>query len=173
MRIRYTARHNHLRTKLKQSSEQNYTGNLMFPFWPTTCRDPCCSEFLSSDDLNRHPFCKRHRRPQATTQETRFEHVASNDEEVIQEFIRVKRLKEGIKIGAKVIKWPSPSWPVSRWTIVSHLPLEASKEQLDTEIRSVLNDSRFFGVCGTCRERNPNGWMHDNTVCQGCSGAVY
>ena len=141
--------------------------------FPSICRDPDCSELLFRDDLKRHPFCKRHRRAQATAQETRLEHVASNDEEVIQAFIRIKRRKDGIKIGARVIKWPTPSRPVSGWTIVSHLPLEASKEQIDTEVRSVLNDSRFFRVCATCRERNPDGWMHDDTVCQGCSGAVY
>ena len=36
----------------------------------------------------------------------------------------------------------------------------AVEAQVDTAVRSVLVDSRFFGVCATCRERNPNGWMH-------------
>jgi len=96
-----------------------------------------------------------------------------NDEELIKQFIRIERRGYGIDIEFDDFHWPHPSTPVSRWTIVSELALEASKEQIDTAVRSVLDDSRYFRVCPTCHERKPNGWMHDDTVCQGCSGAVY
>ena len=95
------------------------------------------------------------------------------DEELIKQFIRTERGEDGVVITVCEIEWPTPSEPVSHWTIVSLLSLAASEAQVDRAVRSVLVDSRFFGVCATCRERNPNGWMHDDTVCQGCSGAVY
>ena len=103
-----------------------------------------------------------------------------NDEELIKQFIRIKRdcaegrlRLPGIYIEFDDFHWPTPSTPVSRWTLVSELPLKVSQEQIDIAIRSVLDDSRYFRVCRTCHERNPNGWMHDDRVCQGCSGAKY
>ena len=96
-----------------------------------------------------------------------------DDEELIKQFIRTERGEDGVVITVSEIEWPTPDWPVSHWTFVSRLPLDASEAQVDRAVRSVLSDSRFFGVCATCRERNPNGWMHDATVCQSCSGAVY
>ena len=96
-----------------------------------------------------------------------------DDEELIKEFIRAERRGNGVKITVCEIEWPTPSEPVPHWTVVTQLPLDASEVQIDTAVRAVLVDSRFFGVCATCRERNPNGWMHDDAVCQGCSGAVY
>ena len=96
-----------------------------------------------------------------------------NDEQLIKEFIRSERGEHGVEITVCEIEWPTPSEPVSRWTVVSQLPLDASEAQIGTAVRAVLVDSRFFRVCATCRERKPNGWMHDTTVCQSCSGAVY
>ena len=96
-----------------------------------------------------------------------------DDEELIKQFIRTERGEDGVVITVSEIEWPTPDWPVSHWTFVSLLPLDASEAHVDRAVRSVLVDSRFFGVCATCRERNPNGWMHDAEVCQGCSGAVY
>jgi len=96
-----------------------------------------------------------------------------DDEELIKQFIRTERGEDGIVITASEIEWPTPSEPLSHWTVVTQLPLDASEAQIDTAVRAVLVDSRFFGVCGTCRERKPNGWMHDDAVCQSCSGAVY
>ena len=96
-----------------------------------------------------------------------------DDEELIKQFIRTERGKDGVEITVCEIEWPTPSEPVSHWTVVSQLPLDASEAQIDTAVRSVVVDSHFFDVCATCRERNPNGWMHGDTVCQGCSGACY
>ena len=96
-----------------------------------------------------------------------------DDEELIKQFIRTERGEDGVEITVCEIEWPTPSEPVSHLTVVSQWPLDASEVQIDTAVRAVLVDSRFFGVCVTCRERNPNGWMHDDTVCQGCSGACY
>jgi len=96
-----------------------------------------------------------------------------DDEELIKKFIRAERRENGIEITVCEIEWPTPSEPVSHWTYATQLPLDASEEQMDTAVRSVLDDPNFFRVCATCRERNPNGCMHDAEVCQGCSGAVY
>ena len=96
-----------------------------------------------------------------------------DDEELIKQFIRTERREDGVVITVSEIEWPTPDWPVSHWTFVSWLPLDVTEAHLDRAVRAVLVDSRFFGVCATCRERNPNGWMHDATVCQSCSGAVY
>ena len=96
-----------------------------------------------------------------------------DDEELIKQFIRTERGEDGVVITVCEIEWPTPSEPVSHWTIVSLLSLDASEAQVDRAVRSVLVDSRFFGVCATCHERNPNGWMHHETMCQGCSGVVY
>jgi hypothetical protein len=91
--------------------------------------------------------------------------MAVNDDELIKEFIRVERRDDAVDIRVRQITWPTPSWPVGNWTVVRELPSEASTEQIDKAVRFVLADARFFGVCGQCRERNPNGWMRDAEVC--------
>ena len=79
-----------------------------------------------------------------------------DDEELIKEFIRAERGEDVVEVTVREIEWPTPDRPVSHWTVVSRLPLDASEAQVDTAVRAVLVDSRFFGVCATCRERNPN-----------------
>ena len=82
-----------------------------------------------------------------------------DDEELIKQFIRTERGENGVVITVREIEWPTPSEPVSHWRFGSRLPLDASEAQVDRAVRSVLVDSQFFGVCATCRERKPNGWI--------------
>ena len=66
-----------------------------------------------------------------------------DDEELIKEFIRAERRGNGVEITVCEIEWPTPSEPVSHWTVVTQLPLDASEAQIDTAVRSVLDDPRF------------------------------
>ena len=67
-----------------------------------------------------------------------------DDEELIKQFIRTERGEDGVVITVSEIEWPTPDWPVSHWTFVSRLPLDASEAQVDRAVRSVLSGSRFF-----------------------------
>jgi len=67
-----------------------------------------------------------------------------DDEELIKEFIRAERGEDAVEVTVCEIEWPTPDWPVSHWTVVSRLPLDASEAQVDTAVRSVLVDSQFL-----------------------------
>ena len=100
-----------------------------------------------------------------------------NHDQLIQEFTRVKARPDGLRVECQVIAWPHPSRPRSRWKRVKTLPTGSSAEEIGAARRLLLEDPRFFGVCQMCRERQPEGWMDSERVCQSCAegrlGVVY
>ena len=63
-----------------------------------------------------------------------------DDEQLIKDFILVGKRDHGIEIKVCQISWPTPDWPVEDWTVVTELPSEASKEQIDKTVRLILAD---------------------------------
>ena len=104
------------------------------------------------------------------------EQIQDGDQILVDEFVRVGGDSGGVTVAVRIIEWEGPHSPVSSWRIVRRLGPEPPREEVDRAIASVLNDERFFRICATCREKNPNGWMHGTSLCQACAeaqGLVY
>jgi len=91
-----------------------------------------------------------------------------NIEEIIDEHIRVIRDSE-IIIQILVIKWPSPDQPKMSWKPVKTLPITLTEDQLQAEIHSIANNSKYFPICISCGERNSLGHMLYSGTCQSCA----
>lgn len=84
-----------------------------------------------------------------------------DDEELIKEFIRAERSGNGVEITVCEIEWPTPSEPVSHWTVVTQLPLDPSEAQIDTAVRSVLDGHGRRGRAGTDHVSRSSGHDRD------------
>lgn len=91
------------------------------------------------------------------------------DQELLEEFTDVKIEEDGIALRILKITWPQPHTPRSSWVTVSVLPVETSPLDLDIARRQLLENTKHFRICTMCHKRNPNGWMHDDTICQSCA----
>ena len=115
--------------------------------------------------------------PGVTGEESLTETIPMNDLELLQEFLRVEHTESGVRILVRRIHWNGPAEPVSIWVVGKDFHSAATKAETDAAARRILEDERYFRVCGECGERNPLGWMHDETMCQGCAsknrGIVY
>lgn len=92
-----------------------------------------------------------------------------NNDQLIQQFTRVKATPDGLRVECQVISWPRPSRPSSRWKPVQTLPTGSTAEKIGAAQRLLLQDPRFFNVCTMCHERNPMGWMCQDDVYQACA----
>jgi hypothetical protein len=99
------------------------------------------------------------------------------DEELLMEFVRKRYDDEVIVFFVCRIVWDGQHTPVKEWVPVSVLPVMSSPAEIEKAKRALLKRRRFFKVCEMCGERKPDGWMHDNEVCQSCAerelGVVY
>jgi hypothetical protein len=100
-----------------------------------------------------------------------------NDRELRKEFVRVDQTQKRVQVLVRKIRWHGPHTPVSTWEIAKSLPDTASKPTIEKATAGILQDRRYFRVCLECGERNPVGWMRDESICQGCGqvnhGIVY
>ncbi|MHC4931923.1 MAG: hypothetical protein ACYTGV_07025 [Planctomycetota bacterium] len=53
----------------------------------------------------------------------------------------------------------------------------SSESEIEGAIGRILRDDSYFQTCNECGELTPLGWMHDESICQGCAasnhGVVY
>jgi hypothetical protein len=91
------------------------------------------------------------------------------ENELIQEFTRVQRLKKRIVVQVKWITWPHPHEPTSRWLTVKKLTSDADDLSIAAERGKILHNLKYFAVCEECHELNPIGWMLDEHICQSCA----
>ena len=91
------------------------------------------------------------------------------DEELIADFVKAERTPGAVRIMVADISWPSPSQPETTWQEVGSLPATATDEEIATARQQAVTDTRYFAMCGTCREKQPVGWMHDDSICQSCA----
>jgi len=100
-----------------------------------------------------------------------------NDEEVIANFIRIKRTETAVKVYVRQIYWNGPHRPIAVWTLASELDSNSNDVDIDRVVHTILSDRRYFRVCVECKKRKPVGWMHDDRICQSCAeknhGVVY
>ena len=94
-----------------------------------------------------------------------------NDRELRREFVRVERTEERVQILVREIRWDGPYTPISTWAIARTLPAIPSESEIENAVARILEDDRYFQVCNECGERKPLGWMHDESICQGCAEA--
>ena len=92
-----------------------------------------------------------------------------NDDEVVKEFIRVLSTADGSQIQVCQISWDGPSTPIVSWCEVRCLPANATADEVNRAVMTVLTSSHYFKICTMCTERNPEGWMDDNKICMGCA----
>ncbi len=92
-----------------------------------------------------------------------------NDRELLEEFIRVERDANQVRIFVREIHWDGPYTPLSTWVIEGDLPATATKAEANAAATDVLEDVRYFLVCRECEQRNPVGWMHNARICQACA----
>ena len=94
-----------------------------------------------------------------------------NDRELLDEFVRVERTDDRVRILVREIHWDGPHTPVSTWVNADNFPATATEAEANAAASRVLEDARYFRVCRECEQRNPVGWMHDDRICQGCAEA--
>ena len=99
------------------------------------------------------------------------------DGQLISDFTRIDRSPDAVQVMVADISWPSPSQPETTWHAVANLPADATDEETSAAQNRALADIRYFATCRTCREKQPAGWMHDESICQSCAsrdlGIVY
>ena len=100
-----------------------------------------------------------------------------DDVELIREFIRVLHLNDEIQVHVALIKWEGAHNPQIEWEHARSIPLGCSEANIDGIVRELLQSTQYFAVCDECGERNPLGWMGDESICQSCAernhGIVY
>ena len=94
-----------------------------------------------------------------------------NDRELLDEFVRVERDADQVRIMVREIHWDGPHTPVSTWVLGQELPVTATETEVNSATLSILDDARYFRPCRECEQRKPVGWMHDDRICQGCAEA--
>ncbi len=92
-----------------------------------------------------------------------------NDAELREQFIRVEPSERGARILVCTIDWDDPHTPVSTWVEGRIMARDTPAADLDRAIDELLAHRRYFRVCEECGERNPDGWMHTDRICQRCA----
>lgn len=92
-----------------------------------------------------------------------------SDDQLVLEFTRVERSIGAVRIMVADIAWPSPSQPETTWEEVTRLLDTAMDTDIANAQQQAVADTRYFAMCGTCREKQPVGWMHDDNTCESCA----
>jgi hypothetical protein len=90
-------------------------------------------------------------------------------EDLIKEFIQIKRNGLHSEIHVCTISWDGPHTPISGWKLYVTLDSEKSESDIKPAIQALLNDKKYFCTCKECGERNPKGWMSSKDICQSCA----
>lgn len=89
----------------------------------------------------------------------------------------MQRRDDGTRVFVGVVHWDGAHNPRIEWAYACCAPPESSETTLDGVVTEVLCSLEYFAVCGECGQRNPIGWMHDDSICQSCAernhGVVY
>ena len=95
--------------------------------------------------------------------------MASNDQEILEEFTRVTFEADRICLEVCDVTWNGPAEPVSTWMTVKVLPPNLDRSVLLRLRKELLKRQRFFKTFDLCGQRNPSGWMDSSHSCQSCA----
>lgn len=93
------------------------------------------------------------------------------DAKLLNEFVRIEKTKAGSQLLVRKIVWDGSHTPSSMWVVAKTLPSHTPEAEIQRSAGAMLKDSRFFRRCTECGERQPAGWMHSGSICQGCAQA--
>jgi len=94
-----------------------------------------------------------------------------NDPELLQQFSRTIPVPSGLALEVGTIHWTSSYESTMEWIAAEVLPKNADEETIAAAQQRLLHNPKFFRICEECQTRNPVGWMHNQTICQGCASA--
>ena len=92
-----------------------------------------------------------------------------DDPELLEEFIRVDRDADQVRIMVREIHWDGPHTPVSTWAICLELPTTATETEVTSATANILDDGRYVRFCPDCEQRKPAGWKYNDRTCHGCA----
>ena len=97
---------------------------------------------------------------------------APNDQDVVEEHLKVQEDDMSVTVKAQLISWPAPYRPESIWVDAAVLPVGSSDRARDFATSRVLKSTKYFRICRECGERNAIGHMMSDkpgAICHGCA----
>jgi hypothetical protein len=88
--------------------------------------------------------------------------------EYLSEFINIKPQDDQVEIYFNDLIWDGHT-PVSNEVLLYQIPLAKWEKDKEKYISRILNNKKYFRICGLCGEVNHSGHMHDAFICQGCA----
>ena len=92
-----------------------------------------------------------------------------DDRDLVDEFVRIERTPDRVRIRFRELSWRRVDRPRSRWVDARVLPATATEDEARAAATALLQDEEYFRVCRACRQRNAIGRMHDDRICQRCA----
>jgi len=88
------------------------------------------------------------------------------ERDLLEQFIRVERGSQGVRILVRKIVWDGPHTPRDEWVIGTVHTRDVTEAAVHLDALELLNETRFFGLCSECGARKPVGRMHAAELCQ-------
>lgn len=95
--------------------------------------------------------------------------MATEEEELVRDFTRVRETSASIVVEVMVVDWPSPSEPRGTWAEAATIPISSDRSEIERARTVVLRDQRYFRRCKECGERQLKGHMWATDVCMSCA----
>jgi hypothetical protein len=79
-------------------------------------------------------------------------------------YLRLSSLKGTLSIEVCTVEWMGTCTPISNWHIVKKMEKSCSITEVESVIKNVLSDKKYFRTCTSCKELNISGHMHDSEM---------
>lgn len=97
----------------------------------------------------------------------------NNSIDDFKKYIWLDKTSGAIDISVEVVEWLGPHDPKLEYRIVKKLPLNTSDEQLEQELKKLINDNRYFARCAGCNNACLRGQMYDQVICYTCAEKLH
>ena len=88
--------------------------------------------------------------------------------EYLAEFINIKPQDDQVEIYFDDFTWDGQT-PVSNEVLLYQMPLTQWKKNKEKYISRILNNKKYFRICGQCGKVKHHSHMHDTYICQECA----
>ena len=88
--------------------------------------------------------------------------------EYLAEFIIIRPQGDQVEIYFDDFIWEGHT-PVSHQVLLYQIPLAKWEKDKGKYISRILNNKKYFHVCGQCGKVKHHGHMHDTYICQECA----